>query len=138
MAWLRVPALVVAGIAQLCLLAFLIDPPAARAAESSYAVVKEGAFLLSKSAKLRERGRFFYSLVGYLPIGTIVHVGERIQIGNQDTLDYENYVWVNSELGVSGHIREDLLVNIGDTPIAVPIDISTRLLVLMSPATPMP
>jgi hypothetical protein len=99
-----------------------LDQPRAKAPDSGYAVVTQGAFLLSKNPEIPLQNPRFHSLEGYLPIGTVVWVDQdKKKIYNRDKDRLEDYFFIRSELGYDGLIRKDLLVRFGDKPMAVPV-----------------
>ena len=89
--------------------------------EGRYAVVTQGAFLLSEEPTRPRRNPRYHSLLGYLPIGTIVEFAEEeAKIFSRRNDRSETYVKVRSELGLTGLLRQDLFVKFGNRPIVVP------------------
>ena len=86
-----------------------------------YGLVKQGSFLLSKKPDTLRDGRWVYSLIGYLPTGTRVIIGEKKAVTNLQTSEDEKYYFVKSELGIQGLLREDLLIPANGRKLAVSI-----------------
>jgi len=89
--------------------------------ETDYGLVREGSFLLSMTPDTYRDGVRVHSLIGYLPTGTRVIVGDAHQVTNLKTSEDETYYSVRSELGVHGLIREDLLIKSNGKKLAVSI-----------------
>ena len=115
MMWLRSAIAAAVGIHLLGLLDFSY----ANAEESRYALVTKGAFLLSETPDLLRDGRYVYSKEGYLPIGTIVYIGDPITI--KEGRKPKRYYLVESEVGLAGHLREDLFARFSGNDVLVPI-----------------
>ena len=84
-------------------------------------LVKNGAFLLSQEPDTLRDNLLVHSLTGYLPTGTRVVIGEEKIVTNLSSSDDEKYYFVKSELGLSGLLREDLLVHANGRRLAISI-----------------
>jgi hypothetical protein len=84
-------------------------------------LVKSGAFLLSLEPDTLRDNLLVHSLTGYLPTGTRVVIGEEKIVTNLSSSDDEKYYFVKSELGLSGLLREDLLVHANGRRLAISI-----------------
>jgi len=84
-------------------------------------LVKSGAFLLSKSPNTLRDGLLVHSLVGYLPVGTRVLIEQEKTVTNLASSDDEIYFFVKSEFGVSGLLREDLLITANGRKLAISV-----------------
>ena len=84
-------------------------------------LVKNGAFLLSREPNTLRDNLLVHSLTGYLPTGTRVVIGEEKIVTNLSSSDDEKYYFVKSELGLSGLLREDLLVHANGRRLAISI-----------------
>jgi len=104
----------------LALFVLCILPPAHASHAISPAIVTENAFLLSMRPDTPREGVQVHSLVGYLPGGTVVSVGEERVINNLTRGVEETYHSVISETGFSGLLRSDLFVRVETRPIVVP------------------
>ena len=85
----------------------------------SPAIVKLNAFLLSRHPDTQRDDSQVHSLVGYLPSGTKVWVGQATELTNLTEGRRETYHYVYSELGYQGLLREDLFIPVTQNPIAV-------------------
>jgi len=97
--------------------------PAVQAATTA-AYVHFGAILLGEAPATNHNAR--RPRVGYLPIGTMVYFDpevpkQRIFNYSEDVQDYENYIRVRSDIGFSGYIRDDLVTELGDSEILLPL-----------------
>ena len=97
--------------------------PAAQAA-STAAYVHFGAILLGEAPASNHNAR--RPRIGYLPIGTRVYYDpqlpkQRIFNYSEDVQDYEYYIRVRSDIGYSGYIRDDLITELGETDIVLPL-----------------
>lgn len=93
-------------------------------AATTAAYVHFGAILLGEAPATNHNAR--RPRVGYLPIGTLVYFDpeipkQRIFNYSEDVQDYENYIRVRSDIGFSGYIRDDLVTELGDTEIVLPL-----------------
>jgi hypothetical protein len=84
-------------------------------------LVKNGAFLLSQEPDTLRDNLLVHSLTGYLPTGTRVVIGEQKVVTNLSSSDDEKYFFVKSELGLSGLLREDLLVHANGRRLAISV-----------------
>ena len=87
------------------------------------AFVKRGAFLLSTKPCILKNNKKYYGLTGYLPIGTVVYYQADLEgkkLFSYDRGSYENYIFVDSDIGISGLLREDLKVDI-DKEVLIPV-----------------
>ncbi|MCZ6579523.1 MAG: hypothetical protein O6927_09320 [Gammaproteobacteria bacterium] len=84
-------------------------------------LVKKGAFLLSPEPDTLRDNLLVHSLTGYLPIGTRVVIEGEKTVTNLTSSDDEKYYFVKSELGISGLLREDLLVHAKGRRLAISI-----------------
>ena len=84
-------------------------------------LVKNGAFLLSEKPTTPREGQLVHNLVGYLPTGTRVIIEKEITVTNLSSTDDELYYFVKSELGISGLLREDLLVKSEGRKLAISV-----------------
>jgi len=64
--------------------------------ETDYGLVREGSFLLSMKPDTYRDGVLVHSLIGYLPTGTRVIVGDAHQVTNLKTSEDETYYSVRS------------------------------------------
>ncbi len=97
------------------LLAFSHGSAAAGAGRAAF--VKSGAFLLSRKATVFRDNRFFHDIVGYIPVGTVVYYDPQAdpkEMFNYDRSTYEQYRWVESDIGTAGLLRTDLKRDIED------------------------
>jgi len=83
------------------------------------AIVTEHAFLLSLTPDTSREGVRVHSLIGYLPTGTVISVGEDRTINNLTKGREETYYTVVSETGFSGLLRSDLFVRVNNRPVVV-------------------
>ncbi len=109
-----------------CALLMLLCCGAAPAAQAvaTAAYVHFGAILLGEAPAANHNAR--RPRVGYLPIGTLVYFDpevpkQRIFNYSEDVQDYENYIRVRSDIGFSGYIRDDLITELGDADILLPL-----------------
>jgi len=84
-------------------------------------LVKNGAFLLSREPDTLRDNLLVHSLTGYLPTGTRVVIGDEKIVTNLSSSDDEKYYFVKSELGISGLLREDLLIHANGRRLAISI-----------------
>ena len=84
-------------------------------------LVKNGAFLLSPEPDTLRDNLLVHSLTGYLPTGTRVVIGDEKIVTNLSSSDDEKYYFVKSELGISGLLREDLLIHANGRRLAISI-----------------
>ena len=94
------------------------------AQDLSAAFVKQGAFILSKEPVLPRGGRLVHDLTGYLPVGTIVYFDRSSGIRklfNWENDQEETYLLVESDVGLTGLLREDLKVDLGNNRVLVPV-----------------
>ena len=93
-------------------------------AATTTAYVHFGAILLGEAPAANHDAR--RPRVGYLPIGTRVYFDpeipkQRIFNYSEDVQDYEYYIHVRSDIGFSGYLRDDLITELGDTDIVLPL-----------------
>jgi hypothetical protein len=108
--------------ALMMLLICAVAPAAPAAAATAY--VHFGAILLGEAPTANHDAR--RPRVGYLPIGTRVYFDpqvpkQRIFNYSEDVQDYEYYIRVRSDIGFSGYVRDDLITELGDTDILLPL-----------------
>jgi len=112
-------------VISLLLIALLILLPnsifAQETASVKLGLVKNGAFLLSREPDTLRDDLLVHSLTGYLPTGTRVIIGEEKIVTNLSSSDDEKYYFVKSELGLSGLLREDLLIHANGRRLAISI-----------------
>jgi hypothetical protein len=95
-----------------------------QAQEIQAAFVTKGAFLLSEKPVVWRSGRLVHDLIGYLPIGTVVYFDTQPVIKklfNWESDQEEKYLFVETDIGLSGLLREDLKVNLEKTPVLIPV-----------------
>ena len=95
-----------------------------KAQETRAAFVTRGAFLLSERPTVWRSGRLVHDLIGYLPVGTVVYFDEDSatrKLFNWEADREEKYLFVETEIGMAGLLREDLKVNLEKTPVLIPI-----------------
>jgi hypothetical protein len=88
------------------------------------AFVTKGAFILSENPTVWRNGRLVHDLIGYLPIGTVVYFGDDSRMKklfNWESDREEKYLFVETDIGIAGLLREDLKVNLEKTPILIPV-----------------
>jgi hypothetical protein len=88
------------------------------------AFVTRGAFLLSEKPTVWRSGRLIHDLIGYLPIGTVVYFDGDAAIKklfNWESDREEKYLFVETDIGIAGLLREDLTVNLEKAPILIPV-----------------
>lgn len=112
---------IIKGYALLCVGILLCNTAVANEQKINFGLVKQGAFLLSKKPDVLREDRKVHSLVGYLPTGTRVVVGDKQIVTNLKTSNNEVYYQVKSELGIQGLLREDLLIQAKGRRLAVSI-----------------
>ena len=94
--------------------------PAHATAEYVSGIITKNAFLLSQKANIKRNNRFYYGLVGYLPIGTEVYIENKpLKITNLRKTKDEIYYRVFSSLGTHGLVRKDRFMRTKDKRIAV-------------------
>lgn len=94
----------------------------ATASEYRLGISIQRAFLLSDSPDSRKGDQLVHSLVGYLPTGTIVYFsGPRRKLYNHNDEVHEYYYRVDTDIGYSGLLREDLFIEVYDQAIAIPV-----------------
>ncbi|MBW2055893.1 MAG: hypothetical protein JRJ26_00185 [Deltaproteobacteria bacterium] len=99
-------------------------PVHVRALEAGAAFVREGAFLLSEKPRVWKNGRLVHDLVGYLPIGTVVYFDpntEMRELFNYALDGYEQYLFVRTDMGLAGLLRNDLKVDLGEKEVLIPV-----------------
>lgn len=111
----------ISGYVLFCIGMLLCDTIIADALKTNFGLVKQGAFLLSKKPDTLREDKKVHSLVGYLPTGTRVVVGDEQTVTNLKTSNNEVYYEVKSELGIQGLLREDLLIRAEGRKLAVSI-----------------
>lgn len=94
---------------------------AVKAEQYRPAIVTEGAFLLSKYPDTVRDEIKVHHLVGYLPTGTKVYVGNQHILNNLSKGEKESYNEIVSDIGVTGLLREDLFVLVENRPVAVTV-----------------
>ena len=95
-----------------------------KAQEIQAAFVTRGAFLLSQKPTVWRSGRLVHDLIGYLPVGTVVYFDEGSatrKLFNWEADREEKYLFVETEIGMAGLLREDLKVNLEKTRVLIPI-----------------
>jgi len=88
------------------------------------AFVTRGAFIVSEKPTLWRSGRLVHDLIGYLPIGTVVYFDEGSatkKLFNWEADREEKYLFVETDIGMTGLLREDLKVNLEKTPVLIPV-----------------
>jgi hypothetical protein len=88
------------------------------------AFVTKGAFILSEKPMIWRSGRLVHELIGYLPVGTVVFFDDDTPIKklfNWESDQEEKYVFVETDLGIAGLLREDLKLNLEKTPVLIPV-----------------
>ncbi len=101
------------------LLVLFAPAPVSAAPSPAAAIVTNNAFLLSLTPDISREGVRVHSLVGYLPAGTVISVGEERVINNLTRGEEETYSAVVSETGFSGLLRSDLFVRVNRRPLVV-------------------
>lgn len=89
--------------------------------ERRLGVVTSGAFLLTRQPNTKRGGVLVHGLKGYLPIGTVLSISEKREIDNRRERKTETYYEVDTDIGLSGLIREDRFVLAADRPMIVPV-----------------
>ena len=87
------------------------------------AFVTRGAFLLSEKPTVWRSGRLVHDLIGYLPIGTVVYFDGDAAIKklfNWESDREEKYLFVETDIGIAGLLRENLKVNLEKAPVLIP------------------
>jgi hypothetical protein len=107
----------------LLLLLFTGIVPSA-AADTTQAYVHFGAILLGEAPTGNHNMR--RQRVGYLPIGSVVSFDreapkERIFNYTEDIQDFEDYIYIRSNFGFSGYIRDDLITILEEKDILLPL-----------------
>ena len=102
---------------------FIIFLASSAIAETTTAYVHFGAILLGHEPQNNYARR---PRVGYLPIGTIAYYDNNQAITkifnySEDVQDYEDYVYVHSNIGFSGFIKKDLITTLNGTENLVPL-----------------
>jgi hypothetical protein len=88
------------------------------------AVVTKGAFLLSEKPTVWRGGRLIHDLIGYLPIGTVVYFdGDAAakKLFNWESDREEKYLFVETDIGIVGLLRENLKVHLEKAPVLIPV-----------------
>ena len=103
-------------------LVFIIFFSSNALAETTVAYVHFGAIVLGNEPKSNHARR---PRVGYLPIGTIVYYDDKAVTNifnySEDVQDYEDYVYVQSNIGFVGFIKKDLVSTLNETEKLVPL-----------------
>ncbi|MFH0261747.1 hypothetical protein ACGRH2_15170 [Vibrio barjaei] len=89
--------------------------------EEQVGFVKQGAFVVPSEVNAKLRSHQTRLRVGYLPTGTVVWIGDCKFLNEKASLGLsieKEYCFANSEVGVSGLIRRDL-VHLLSTPVVV-------------------
>jgi hypothetical protein len=107
----------------LLLLLFTGAVPSA-AADTAQAYVHFGAILLGEAPTGNHNMR--RQRVGYLPIGSVVSFDrdapkERIFNYSEDIQNFEDYIYIRSDFGFSGYIRDDLITLLEQKDILLPL-----------------
>lgn len=94
------------------------------AADTAQAYVHFGAILLGQAPTGNHSMR--RQRVGYLPIGSVVSFDrdapkQRIFNYSEDIQDFEDYIYIRSDFGFSGYIRDDLITILDDKDILLPL-----------------
>jgi hypothetical protein len=88
------------------------------------AFVTKGAFILSENPTIWKSGRLVHELIAYLPIGTVVYFDYNSAIKklfNWESDQEEKYLFVETDIGMTGLLREDLKVNLEKAPVLIPV-----------------
>lgn len=88
------------------------------------AFVIKGAFILSEKPSVWKNARLVHDLIGYLPIGTVVYFdpdAEMRELFNYDRDMYEHYLFVETDIGLAGLLRNDLKVDLDETRVLIPV-----------------
>lgn len=93
----------------------------AHAMSDDVGLVKQGAFLLSSQPDTFKDGVKVHSLIGYLPTGARISLGTEKEITNLKSSKVEKYSYVKSEMGISGLLRQDLLVRSEGRKLAISV-----------------
>jgi hypothetical protein len=87
------------------------------------AFVKIGTFILSDEHLVKIGDRNYCKIVGYIPVGTVVyHDPDKSKkvLFNKKKARYETYIFVESDIGISGLLLEDIKVEI-EQPVLIPV-----------------